>query len=175
MRRLKDWVARALDQGLVAFDTETTSLDAMQAELVGASLALAPNEACYIPLAHRGGSDLFGSGLAPDQIPLREAIAILKPLLEDPGTLKIAQNAKYDLLVLARHGITVAPGRRQRCCSPTCSMRAVTGMAWTRSPSAISATSRSAMARVAGQGKSAVGFDQVSIEKAAEYAARTPT
>ena len=98
--------------GVVALDTETTSLDAMNCDLVGVSLALAPDRACYIPLGHLapGAQDLFGgAGLAPGQIPLAAAMERLKPLLEDAATLKIAHNMKYDLQVLSRHGVNVAP------------------------------------------------------------------
>ena len=77
--RLQDWVARATAARLVAVDTETSSLDAMQADLVGVSLALGPNNACYIPLAH-GGTDLLAE--TPDQIPMADALAALKPMLE---------------------------------------------------------------------------------------------
>ncbi len=121
---LAAWIARARELGSVAVDTETTSLDAMQARLVGVSLALAPGEACYIPLGHSGGRaqtalDLGGgegtgegngqaAGL-PRQIALDRALALLKPLLEDPSVLKIGQNLKYDMQVLARHGIAITP------------------------------------------------------------------
>ena len=105
------WIAKARAQGRVAFDTETTSLDAMQADLVGFSLAVAPGEACYVPVGHgKTGADLFGEGaLAPGQISLGDALARLKTLLEDPATLKIGQNLKYDALVLSAHGIAIAP------------------------------------------------------------------
>ncbi len=103
---LEAWIARAYDKRLVAIDTETSALDAMRADLAGISMALGPNEACYIPLAH-GGSDMFAE--RPEQIPLETAIALLKPLLEDDAVLKVGQNIKYDLNVLARHGIHVAP------------------------------------------------------------------
>ncbi|WP_288413949.1 DNA polymerase I [uncultured Novosphingobium sp.] len=103
---LEAWIARAYDKRLVAIDTETSALDAMRADLTGISMALGPNEACYIPLAH-GGSDMFAE--RPEQIPLETAIALLKPLLEDDAVLKVGQNIKYDLNVLARHGIHVAP------------------------------------------------------------------
>lgn len=107
---LDTWIAKARVLGRVAFDTETTSLDAMQAELVGFSLAVAPGEACYVPLGHgKTGEDLFGGGaLLPGQIGIAEALARLKVLLEDPATLKIGQNLKYDALVLANHGIAIA-------------------------------------------------------------------
>src|SRR5215468_6110938 len=79
--RLNEWVARARELGLVAIDTETTTLDPMQATLCGVSLAVAPSEACYVPLAHRVGGEkgsLFAGNVAPDQIPEPEAIAALK-------------------------------------------------------------------------------------------------
>ena len=110
LKRLEAWVAKAKERGLVAVDTETTSLDAMRAELVGVSLALVPNEACYIPLGHRTEGDLLsGGGLVPGQIPIRDALKLLKPLLEDSAVLKIGQNLKYDMLVFAQHGIEVRP------------------------------------------------------------------
>ncbi len=103
---LDDWIARAFAARLVAFDTETSALDAMQADLVGVSLAIAPNEACYIPLGH-GGTDMFAE--RPQQIDRAAALARLKPLLESDAVLKVGQNAKYDLNVLARCGINVGP------------------------------------------------------------------
>ena len=108
---LNAWIAEARARGRFAFDTETTSLDAMQADLVGFSLAVAPGRACYVPLGHTGGEgDLFGGGgLLPGQIPIRDALAAIKPLLEDGSVLKIGQNLKYDALVLSRHNIAIAP------------------------------------------------------------------
>lgn len=103
---LDAWIARGRAVGMVAVDTETDSLDSMQAALVGVSLAVAPGEACYIPLGH-GGTDMFAE--KPKQIALKDAIARLKPLLEDDSILKIGQNLKYDLNVLARYGIMVSP------------------------------------------------------------------
>ena len=104
--RLNDWVARAMAARLVAVDTETSSLDAMDARLVGVSLALGPNDACYVPLAH-GGSDLLAE--TPDQIALDDALAALKPMLEDDSVLKVMQNGKYDLNMFARHGVAAGP------------------------------------------------------------------
>src|SRR5580693_4386281 len=110
--RLKTWIERARDQGFVAIDTETTSLDPMQAALCGFSLALAANEACYVPLSHRQGGDgsggLFQGEVAPDQIPERAALDALKPLLEDKGVLKIGQNLKFDFQIFAVRGIEIA-------------------------------------------------------------------
>ena len=111
IKRLEAWVARAREAGRVSFDTETTSLDALQADLVGFSLSIEPGEACYVPVGHTNGSgDLFGGGgLVEGQIPIRDALSTLKPMLEDPGVLKIGQNLKYDALVLTRYKIAVAP------------------------------------------------------------------
>ncbi|GIX10227.1 DNA polymerase I [Elioraea sp.] len=100
--RLRAWIAEAAAQGLVAFDTETDSLDAQRARLVGVSLATAPGRACYVPLRHLGrGADLAADP-APQQIRFETAIALLRPLLEDASVLKVMQNGKYDLAVLAR-------------------------------------------------------------------------
>ncbi|SHN57298.1 DNA polymerase I [Erythrobacter sanguineus] len=106
IERLEHWIARARAARLVAVDTETTSLDAMRADLVGVSLALGPNDACYIPLAH-GGDDMFAQ--KPEQVDKAAALAALKPLLEDDSVLKVFQNGKYDCNVLAREGMAVAP------------------------------------------------------------------
>ncbi len=108
--QLDQWLAEARDQGYVAFDTETDSLDAMQANLVGFSLALAPGKAAYAPLLHRGegSGDLFGGAdLVPGQMPADAALKRLKLLLEDAAVLKIAQNAKFDMLVMRQHGIEI--------------------------------------------------------------------
>ncbi len=103
---LDAWIERALAARVIAFDTETSALDAIGADLVGVSLCTGPNQACYIPLGH-GGTDMFAE--RPQQIDRATALARLKPLLESDAVLKIGQNAKYDLNVLARHDIAVAP------------------------------------------------------------------
>jgi DNA polymerase I len=96
----------ARSQGHVAFRAHVNSSDPMRGELVGVALALAPGRAAYVPLGHRAsdGLNLGGEG-AIKQIGMREALALLKPLLEDPAVLKIVQNAKFDMVVLARSGI----------------------------------------------------------------------
>ncbi len=104
--RLDQWIEAATLAGLVAFDTETDGLDATQAKLIGFSLAVAPGLACYVPLAH-GGTDMFAE--KPQQIPFEAALDRLRPLLADPSVLKVAHNAKYDMTILARHSIRVAP------------------------------------------------------------------
>ncbi len=114
--RLDHWIARAIEAGVVGFDTETDALSSTHAGLCGVSLAVAPGEACYIPLTHEsepeGTGDLLGGPVATvkiDQIDKPTALARLKVLLEHPGVLKVLQNAKYDLAVMARRGIAVAP------------------------------------------------------------------
>ena len=110
LETLDAWIARATAKGLVAFDTETDRLSQADADLVGVSLAIAPGQACYIPLGHAAGEGLaLEDGQDLNQIPLDQAIARLKPLLEDPAVLKVGHNAKYDMAILARHGIVVAP------------------------------------------------------------------
>ncbi|MCA0941345.1 DNA polymerase I [Salipiger pacificus] len=110
---LAPWIAQARQRGWVAVDTETTGLNEMTCDLVGISLAIEPGQACYIPLAHRaagGEADLFGSDdLAEGQMPMNDALDLLKPLLEDPAVMKIGQNMKYDAKVFSRYGIGVAP------------------------------------------------------------------
>ena len=103
---LQTWADRAMAARLVAVDTETTALDAMRADLAGVSLSLGAGDACYIPLAH-GGTDMFAQ--TPEQVPMAEALAILKPLLESDAVLKIGQNIKYDINILSRHDILIAP------------------------------------------------------------------
>ncbi|QYX56589.1 DNA polymerase I [Roseovarius sp. SCSIO 43702] len=112
MAALGTWITCIRAQGFVAIDTETTSLNEMQAELVGISLALEPGQACYIPLRHRDGDadDLFGTdALADGQLDRDEVLAALKPVLEDESILKIGQNVKYDAKILAAHDIGLAP------------------------------------------------------------------
>ena len=109
--KLAEWLERCRAAGRFAFDTETTSLDAMRADIVGFSLAVEPGVACYVPLGHtEAEGDLFGGGgLLPNQIPTKAALDALKPLLEDASLLKIGQNLKYDALVLSRYRIGIAP------------------------------------------------------------------
>ncbi|WEX88578.1 DNA polymerase I [Sinorhizobium garamanticum] len=114
---LDRWIADARDAGVVGFDAATTSTDAMQADLVGFSLAIADYRdnpsgakirAAYVPLIHKNGAgDLLGGGLLENQVPVREALSRLKALLEDPSVLKVAQNLKFDYLLMKRHGITM--------------------------------------------------------------------
>lgn len=169
---LEDWIGRARARGWVAVDTETTGLDEMRVDLVGISLAVEPGQACYIPLGHREGEgDLFGSAaLAEGQMPMDEALALLKPLLEDPAVMKIGQNMKYDAKILARHGIAVAPIDDTMLMSYAMhaglhghSMDALSERYLGHQPIPIKT--------LLGSGKSQITFDKVPVAEAVKYAA----
>ncbi|MBK0020113.1 DNA polymerase I [Brucella pseudogrignonensis] len=168
---LNKWLAEAVETGLVAFDTETNSLDPMQAELIGFSLALAPGKAAYIPLQHKSGAgDLLGGGMVEGQIPLDKALAALKTVLEDKSVLKIAQNMKYDWLVMRRHGINTVSFDDTMLISYV--LDAGTG-GHGMDPLSERWLGHTPIAYkdVAGSGKSAVTFDMVDIDRATAYAA----
>ncbi len=175
---LESWIAEATLLGEVAVDTETTSLDASLAELVGVSLALEPGRACYIPLGHvaggQGALDLGGEAKrapeAPKQIPLKAALARLKPLLEDESVLKVGQNIKYDIAVLARYGIAVAP--------IDCTMLISFVLEAGKHGHGLDELAKLHFGHdtikykdVAGSGKSHTGFAAVALDKARDYAA----
>lgn len=170
---LEAWVAKASAAHLIAVDTETSALEAMQADLVGVSLAIGPNQACYIPLGH-GGSDMFAE--KPAQVPLDKAIALLKPLLESDAVLKVGQNIKYDINVLARYGIAVGPvddtmiesfcldaGRGSDGIGGGHGMDELSERHLGHKPMAFK--------DVCGTGKKAIPFGEVPLEKATHYAA----
>jgi DNA polymerase I len=152
----------------------------MQAELVGVSLAIQDNvlspgstdiRAAYIPLTHKTGvGDLLGGGHADGQIPMKEALAALKGLLEDPSVLKVAQNLKYDYLVMKRHGIVM------QAFDDTMLMSYVLDAG--KGNHGMDGLSEKwlghtpiAYKDVAGSGKSSVTFDLVDIDRATAYAA----
>ena len=172
--RLEEWVARAMAQGYVAVDTETDSLDSVAANLVGVSLALAPGEACYIPLAHvdpnaAGDGDMFGAD-PPRQIRMKDAMRALKPMLEDASVLKIGQNIKYDDSVFATHGIHVAPIDDTMLLSYVLNAGKHNHGMDTLSERYLG-HSPLAYKDVTGTGKQQVSFDRVALDKATEYAA----
>ena len=173
---LERWIGKAYDSGVVAFDTETTSIDPMVAELVGFSMAVAPNEACYVPLSHRAASDAFdfGSHDGIQQVPIVDALALLKPLLEDTSILKIGQNIKFDLNVLAQHGINVAPIDDTMLMSYALDAgRGSHGMddLAMRHLGHSCITFEQVIAHVPGKKKSERTFAQAPLDKATEYAA----
>ncbi|WP_370675866.1 DNA polymerase I [Pleomorphomonas sp. PLEO] len=171
LARLEAWVAEAFEAGRVAFDTETSGLDPMQVDIVGASLAVTPGRACYIPLAHvSGAGDLLGGGLVSGQIAIRDFVRVVKPLLEDPSVLKIGQNAKYDWVILKRLGITVAP------CDDTMLMSYALdagrmGHGMDELSEVLLGHKPIAFKDVCGSGKSMITFDRVPLDRATHYAA----
>lgn len=183
---LERWVAEANREGIVTIDTETTSLDAHSAELVGVSLSCAAGKACYIPVGHRspdadapgesdqGGLDLTGpedsAAAAPAQIPRDEAIALLKPLLEDAGVLKVGQNIKYDMIVLARYGIEMAPIDDTMLLSYVVE-GGLHGHGMDDLAQLHFGHNTIKFKDVAGSGKSQITFDKVPLDKALDYAA----
>ncbi|MDP2699170.1 DNA polymerase I [Thalassospira sp.] len=178
--RLKSWIARAEYNGTVAVDTETTSLNAHQAKLVGISLAIAPGEACYIPVGHVGGAAqggfdfgddaVNGGNDTPPQLGLDRVIDLLKPLLEDPGVLKVGQNIKYDQIIFLRHGIDVAPIDDTMVLSYV-----LDGTSHGHGMDELADLHLNYQTikfkDVAGSGKTQITFDQVPLETALNYAA----
>lgn len=170
---LDAFIARAFAARLVAFDTETAALDAMRADLVGISLALGPGDACYIPLGH-GGSDMFTD--RPPQVDRAAALARLKPLLESDAVLKVGQNAKYDLNVLARYGITVGPLDDTMVMSFDLDAgRSEDGIGGGHGMDELAARhlghTTLAFKDLCGTGRKAISFAEVPLDRATEYAA----
>ena len=166
--RLDWWLAEARRLGRVAFDTETTSLDAVAAGLVGFSLGLEGGKACYVPLAHVSGEGLLAEPV--HQLSAAQALPLLKPLLEDPGVLKIGQNLKYDMLVLARHGITIAPFDDTMLLSYALAA-GLHGHGMDELSEKLLGHTPIAFKEVAGTGKAQTSFAAVPLDKATRYAA----
>ncbi len=168
---LDAWIAKSRAAGVVAFDTETDALSSATAGLCGISLAIAPGEAAYIPVGHCEKEGLALEAAADlAQISLQDVIDRLKPLLEDPAVLKIAQNAKYDIAVLARHGINVAPIDDTMLISYVLEaglhghgMDELSRLHLGHSPIPFK--------QVAGTGKSEISFKHVELKPATRYAA----
>jgi len=173
IERLEAWISRAEKAGIVAVDTETTSLTATRADLVGVCLSTAPGSACYIPVGHSApngdGLDLGGGG-RPKQIPLDQAIVALKPLLANESVLKVGHNIKYDMVVLARHGLTVSPYDDTMLLSYTLDAG--------KNPHNMDDLAELHLNHttvkfddVTGAGKARITFDRVPLDKALAYAA----
>jgi DNA polymerase-1 len=170
---LDRWIAAAHAAGIIGFDTETTSLDAVAAELVGLSIATGPGRACYIPVGHaalvEGQLDLAQIE-RPKQIPLDLVLAKLKPLLEDPAVLKVGHNLKYDIQVLTSYGIALAP------CDCTMLIDFVLdaglhGMGLDELALLFLDHETIKFKDVAGSGKTFKGFAAVALDAARDYAA----
>jgi DNA polymerase I len=168
---LQRWCNDAIESGICAFDTETNSLDVMQADMVGFSLALTPGKACYVPLLHRtGNGDLLGGGLIEGQIALKDALRVLKPMLEHPAVLKIGQNVKFDWHMFNLLGITVAPFDDTMLMSYALDA-GVTGQGMDALSEAFLGHKPISYKSLTGTGKGKVTFDQVPLAEATAYAA----
>ena len=173
MDTLARWIDTIRAQGFVAIDTETTSLNEMQAALVGICLATTPGTAAYIPLRHRGSNagGLFDEdALIEGQLPLDDVLKALKPVLEDDSILKIGQNMKYDAKILAAHDIAIAPIDDTMLMSYALhagehghGMDTLSERYLSHEPIPIKT--------LLGSGKSAITFDRVPIDEAVKYAA----
>ncbi|GGJ95133.1 DNA polymerase I [Pseudomonas matsuisoli] len=158
------WLEKLKAADLFAFDTETTSIDAQQAQLVGVSFAVTPMEAAYVPLAH----SYMG---VPGQLDMDAVLAALKPLLEDPKKVKVMQHGKYDLNVLTRYGIDL-----QGIAFDTMLESYVLDSTATRHDMdslALKYLGHSTIRfeDIAGKGAKQLTFDQIAIEQAGPYAA----
>ncbi len=175
---LERWVTAAEKAGIVAVDTETTSLNPLRCELVGVSLSVEPGRACYVPLKYtppeaQGSLALTDGGAtaeAPALIPRDDALRLLRPMLEDPAILKVGHNAKYDLQVLKACGIEMAPvddtmllsyvlegGAHGHGMDELCKLHLDHDTI--------------KYAEVCGTGKAQVTFDKVPLDRALDYAA----
>ena len=160
---LDAWLAHVQAADRVAIDTETTSKDPHAARLVGISLAVTPWQGCYIPVGHNYAG-------VPEQLPLDEVLAVLKPWLESDAPQKVGQNIKYDMHVLANHGITLRGVVDDTMLESyvleahrTHGMDALAGRHLNRTTITYE--------EVAGKGAKAIGFDQVALDVATPYAA----
>jgi DNA polymerase-1 len=157
------WLAALERADLVAFDTATTSLDPMQARIVGLSFAIEPGHAAYVPLAHRYAG-------APSQLPLDTVLARLKPWLENPRANKLGQNVKYDQHVLANHGIALAGVAHdtllQSYVLESHRPHDMDSLAWRHLD-----VKTITYPEVTGKGASQISFEQVAVERATEYSA----
>jgi len=168
IEELDAWIAEARTNGLVAVDTETSGYDCVTADLVGVSLATECGKACYVPIGH-GGHDLLSE--RPEQIAEGEALARLKPLLEDRSVLKVGHNFKFDWIVFDRRGIKVAPVDDSLV------------MSFDLDAGGLNSHSMDDLAKkhldhdciaykdVCGSGQKQIKFSQVPLDRATEYAA----
>ena len=161
---LSKWIKRLSDSEIFAIDTETTSLDAQQANLVGISFCVEPGEAAYLPIGHNYTG-------VPQQLPYKETIEKLRPLLADPDQAKTGQNLKYDIEVLQNAGVDL-----RGVTHDTMLMSYVLDAGNTRHD--MDTLAKKLLGKetikfsdVAGKGKNQLTFDQVEIEKATPYAA----
>ncbi len=169
---LINWVRGVYLKGIVAVDTETTSIDSVSAYLVGVSLSFEPGNAIYIPLAHKSKE---GAIIAEEikQIDANKALSILKPVLEDPSIIKIGQNIKYDMTILKNAGnINIYPIHDTMLMSFVLDAGKHIGHGMDALAKAHLNISTISYSEITGKGKEQVTFDYVSLDKALVYAAQ---
>nr|WP_295661940.1 DNA polymerase I [Polymorphobacter sp.] len=167
--RLDWWIAEATRRGTIAFDSETTALDPVRAELVGISLALEPGLACYVPLAHKVGDGLLAEPV--EQLDVRTALDRLGPLFANPAVLKIGHDCKFDLIVFRQHGAAeIAPFEDTMLMS-----YALDAGKWNHGLEELSGRHLDhtpiAMKALTGTAKARISFEYVPVARATEYAA----
>jgi DNA polymerase-1 len=162
--QFESWLERLRGASLFAFDTETTSLDYMVAEIVGVSFCIEPGSAAYVPLAH----DYAG---APEQLPRERVLAALKPLLEDPNLPKLGHHLKYDAHVLANHGIRIQGMRYDTMLESYVLNSVATRHDMDSTAQRYLGIQTIKFEQVAGKGAKQLTFNQVPVDKAAEYSA----
>ena len=161
---LDAWIARLTAADLFAFDTETTDLDYMTAELVGVSFAVEPGQAAYCPVGHRYPG-------APEQLDREAVLARLRPLLEDPDRPKVGQNLKYDMSVLARHGISLRGIAHDTMLESYCLDSTATRHDMDSLAKKYLDYDTVHFEDIAGKGAKQITFDQIALEPAGHYAA----
>jgi DNA polymerase-1 len=167
---LDAWIAEAYAEGVLAIDTETDALDSVASDLVGISLATAPGRACYIPVGHRSSDDMFGE--KPPQLDVAVVADRLRPLLADPAVLKIGHNIKYDMNVLARHGLVITLHDDSMIMSfDLDSGKTLGGHGMDVAADTHLGHVCMSFKDVAGNGKKAISFAHVPLDRATAYAA----
>jgi DNA polymerase-1 len=168
--RLAGLLEAARFQGHFAFRVKLYAAEPMAGEIAGVALALVPGHAAYVPLSHRAGDELdLGGDGAVAQIPMRAALDLLKPVLEDESVLKIVQNAKFDMVALARYGIALTAFDDPCLMSYALDAGRAEHLPGQLAGSLLGYTCLTEK-EVMGSGRSAVGFDRVAVERATEYA-----
>jgi DNA polymerase-1 len=161
---LEQWLVRLHAAELFAFDTETTGLDYMQAQIVGVSFCIEPGSAAYVPLAH----DYAG---APEQLERTRVLEALRPLLEDPSHAKLGAHLKFDMHILANHGITLRGQRYDTMLESYVLNSTATRHDMDSMAEKYLGLRTIHFEDVAGKGAKQITFNQVSVEVAAEYSA----
>ena len=173
LQTLADWAAEATEAGQLALAIHASSPDPMLGEILGISLATRPGRSGYIPIGHRSGAaDLLSDGPVEGQVSLREAIALLKPVIQDPSVLKIGHDVKFSLTVLSRHGMELVSLDDIMLISYVLDAGTAAHTLQGLADRWLGHATKS-LKELTGSGRSARSFDQIEIESATPYAAET--